>query len=509
MFRYALLGATLAGTLGIVVPASGQDGFFSGLGDLSGGSFASRARAISPDGSTVVGYGTSSAGTEPFRWTLSEGLVGLGNLPGGDYWGSAWGVSADGSVIVGSSGSANGKEAFRWTATTGIVGLGDLPGGEFKSYARGVSADGNVIVGFSASGLSLVEGFRWTPSEGMVPMGFMDQGETVASEAAAVSADGAVIVGWSLWATDEDAEAEAFRWTAATGMVGLGFLPGGDTASFANAVSPDGSIVAGDSFDAYSGDRLRGYRWTAETGMVRLDPNGDEIELAYDMSANGRVIVGEGPNNNAVIWDALNGCRDLKWALTHEYGLDLAGWRLRQALGVSGDGTVLVGYGTNPSGKTEAWIAYLGWAPDDFPFPPDDGNGDDDDGDDGDGDDDGSYGNQWPPPWGDDPYGGDAGVGYGHTDDDTIWPDALVTRPPEDDEDETEWGEDRDNEDASSEDETDQDDMDLSGDESESAAEPPDAFGLLCPTAGALLLGVPLAGAASASARAGRSRRRG
>ena len=346
----------------------------------------------------------------------------------------------------------------------------------------------------------------------MVAMGFMDPGETVASEAAAVSADGSVIVGWSLWATELDAEAEAFRWTAGTGMVGLGFLPGGDTASFANAVSPDGSIIAGDNFDTYSGDQLRGFRWTAQTGMVRLDPNGDEIKLAHGMSADGRVIVGEGSSWNAVIWDAANGTRDLKWALTHEYGLNLEGWNLKEARGVSGDGTVLVGYGTNPSGKTEAWIAYLDWAPDDFPSPPpdggDDGGGEDDgDGDDGD---DGSYGNRWPPPWGEDSHGGDAGIGDGHADDDTVWPYVLITSPPEDSEDETEWNEDRTDEGTAVEDGTDQDETDLTGgDESEAAAGAPEPFGMLCPATGVLLLGIPLVGAASATKRAGRSRRRG
>ncbi|HSJ98753.1 MAG TPA: hypothetical protein VLC53_16880, partial [Myxococcota bacterium] len=45
------------------------------------------------------------------------------------------------------------------------------------------------------------------------------------SSAADVSSDGSVVVGWSMVAGAK----EAFRWTAAEGMVGLGDLPGGDS----------------------------------------------------------------------------------------------------------------------------------------------------------------------------------------------------------------------------------------------------------------------------------------
>ena len=38
---------------------------------------------------------------------------------------------------------------------------------------------------------------------------------------------------------------EAFRWTQATGMVGLGDLPGGSFNSIAWGVSADGSVVVG------------------------------------------------------------------------------------------------------------------------------------------------------------------------------------------------------------------------------------------------------------------------
>ena len=51
--------------------------------------------------------------------------------------------------------------------------------------------------------------------------------------------------------------------------------------------------------------------------------------------------------------------RDLADVLTHDYGLNLSGWTLNDATGVSADGTTIVGDGTDPNGNTAAWIATI------------------------------------------------------------------------------------------------------------------------------------------------------
>lgn len=43
--------------------------------------------------------------------------------------------------------------------------------------------------------------------------------------------------------------------------------------------------------------------------------------------------------------------------LVNDHGLDLTGWTLDTAYGISADGLTFVGYGYNPSGDTEAWVA--------------------------------------------------------------------------------------------------------------------------------------------------------
>jgi probable HAF family extracellular repeat protein len=221
-------------------------------------------------------------------------FMGLGDLPGGFVFSRAFGVSAQESVVVGMSHSDSGVEAFRWTSAGGMVGLGVIPGGSFPSYGAGVSADGSVVVGDSGG-----EAFRWTADGGMVGLGVMPGGSS--SRANGVSADGSVVVG--------DSGGEAFRWTAAGGMVGLGVIPGGSS-SRANGVSADGSVVVGRS------------------------------------SSKERFAV-------AFIWNSTSGMRALEQVLT-ELGIDLTGWTLTYATGVSVDGLTIVG-----SGSQGAWIAVL------------------------------------------------------------------------------------------------------------------------------------------------------
>jgi len=51
--------------------------------------------------------------------------------------------------------------------------------------------------------------------------------------------------------------------------------------------------------------------------------------------------------------------RSVKDVLQDECGPDLTGWTLTEANGISADGNTIVGYGTNPLGNTEAWIAVI------------------------------------------------------------------------------------------------------------------------------------------------------
>jgi probable HAF family extracellular repeat protein len=332
---------------------------FLGLGNLPGRPFPSYATGVSADGSVIVGQSNSGSGAEAFRWTSGEGMVGLGVLRG--TYSSALGVSADGLVVVGTGSSMSGNEAFRWTAGGGMVGLGGLPGGSFDSYAASVSADGSVIVGANSSATS--EAFRWTSGGGMVGLGDLPGGDFQnGSGARAVTADGTVVVG----AGSSTAGREAFRWTSGEGMVGLGDLPGGLSFSSAEDISADGSVIVGDGNSALG---YEAFRWTAGGGMVGLGdlPGGGFESYARGVSADGSVIVGRSDSvsgDEAFIWDVANGMRNLKGLLnellTPADRELLDDWTLRDATAISADGWTVVGWGTNATGNTEAWLAYLG-----------------------------------------------------------------------------------------------------------------------------------------------------
>ncbi len=347
--------------------------FFMGLGDLPGGDFVSSATGVSADGSVAVGIvfsGEVPLG-EGFRWTAQTGLVGLGDLPGGEKLSAAFGVSADGSVIAGTSTSAASNasnpplESLIWTAQTGLVPLGDLPGGTFSSFTNGISADGSTVLGNSDSTLGR-QAFRWTAQTGMVGLGDF-AGGIFNSTATSASSDGAIVVG----SGNNDLGVEAFRWTESTGLEGLGHLAGGEFFSRAFGISDDGLTIVGRSSSANSlgqpitnSSGTEAFLWTTATGMLALGdlPGGNFFSRAIAVSGDGSIIVGQSESDlgeEPFIWDSTQGIRPLVKVLTDDFGLDLSGWTSLTVTDISADETTFVGFGTNPTGNLEGWIANI------------------------------------------------------------------------------------------------------------------------------------------------------
>jgi len=278
----------------------------------------------------------------------AQSFSGLGFLPGGTQ-STASRVSRDGSVIV---GTANGNRAFRWTSAGGMVNLGTLPDGT-DSFASDVSDDGSVVIGtcYTSAG---ARAFRWTSAGGMVNLGLpLDgggDGEAYNTYGVAVSGDGGVVAGFS------DPINDAFCWTVAGGMEDLGTMTGG-TSSHGTGVSADGSTVVGrGGTSGFTG--VRAFRWTSAGGMVSLGTLPGKSSHAYGVSGNGQVVVGVlSSPDAAMLWTSLLGMVDLNTYLP-SLGINLTGWTLTRANGVSGDGLTLVGTGTH-NGLTEAWVAHL------------------------------------------------------------------------------------------------------------------------------------------------------
>jgi probable HAF family extracellular repeat protein len=343
---------------------------------LPNGSYNPYTSTISPDGSAVAGSAIRLPGSDDtaYRWTQSTGTVSLGNL-GGDFpYSKAAAGSLGGSVIVGRASLHPQTPywlAFRWSSTDGMASIGDLAGGRDQSEALGLSRDGSVIVGSSSSkasgsSSSWTEAFRWTEQNGMQGLGGLTVHSSglIHSSANGISLDGNVIVGQS-WSSQGY---EAFRWSEGQ-MIGLGDLPGGEYLSFANDASLDGSVIVGgsDSVLSFPTDpAYEAFRWTAQTGMVGLgDLSGGRFHsVAVAVSGDGNKIVGYsdagGTSDSAFFWDTSTGMRSMESFLTMEVGLDLAGCHLYNASGISEDGMIITGTGACPGAPQAAvWVAVV------------------------------------------------------------------------------------------------------------------------------------------------------
>jgi|JI10StandDraft_1071094.scaffolds.fasta_scaffold34683_2 probable HAF family extracellular repeat protein len=335
----------LANLLALMLAFAGSahSATFTPLGDLPGGHFFSAAYAISADGTTVVGSSTTeNQQVRAFRWTAAAGITPLAPLSR-----DARGVSGDGSFAVGQSASL----AARWDTAGGELMLGDLPGGSTNSFAWAISGDGMTIVGSGTSAAG-GEAFRWRNNEGMVGLGDLPGGG-FSSTAFGISADGNTIVGSS----SSTLGREAFIWQSSNGMQSLGDLAGGLTNSYARDVSADGSVVVG--FGSNSTSQSVAWIWDTAHGMRALPFvfGGAPSSSAWAVSDDGSIAIGSN-NGQAFIWDAQNGTQSLH-ALLFGLGVDVTGWFLTEATGVSADGRSIVGYGINPSGATEAFLAYI------------------------------------------------------------------------------------------------------------------------------------------------------
>jgi probable HAF family extracellular repeat protein len=234
---------------------------------------------------------------------------------------------------------------------TGLGHLGYKASSWSASYACRVSADGSKVVGHSCNGINVnEEAFLWDSATKMQTLRTLGGSFSYAN---GISADGSKIVGYSY----NRANWEAFCWDSINGMQGLGTL--GGSCSYACGVSADGSKIVGYS---HNGDRKEAFLWDNVKGMQGLGTLGGSFSQAWDISADGTKVVGKSYNGSyteAFYWNKAQGMRSLKSLLVKDYGLDLTGWTLVEAKGISADGLTIVGWGINPHGLEEGWFVRL------------------------------------------------------------------------------------------------------------------------------------------------------
>ena len=150
-----------------------ENGEISFLGNVEGGNscdaFYSSGLGISTDGSTGVGMGWISCGTEAFYWTDEDGIVGLGQYEGQST--KAQAVSGDGQLIGGWAQTSN-RATCLWDRDGNITLLGSLQAGNDYGEVQAINNDGTQVVGYcSGNAGNNTEGFVWTEEGGMFGLG--------------------------------------------------------------------------------------------------------------------------------------------------------------------------------------------------------------------------------------------------------------------------------------------------------------------------------------------------
>jgi probable HAF family extracellular repeat protein len=347
-------GGWLGGVLLFCLAWTAYGGRFEILPSLYAG-FQTEGVAVSADGSVVVGSSGTPSGQRAFRWTEATGTVALPVLAGVTMtW--ATDVSSDGAWIAGYGGSSfgtrNGWKAFRYHID-GSMDVIEAAGGGI--WGKGISGDGQRLAGTSqgAGATDPAVAFTWTVSDGVVPLSGPLYPAPAPTNANAISADGAVIVG----DTNNGVSGNGFRWTQQTGMVAVGNFS-------ATATSRDGSVVVG----AITTDEgFQAYRWTEIDGIVELPHPGfgpGYTASALGVSGDGSRVVGYIENQStdlrqAFIWDDIHGNILLKELLENAYGYDLTGWNLTKAYAISDDGNTVVGRGYSPQGADVGFRVFL------------------------------------------------------------------------------------------------------------------------------------------------------
>jgi probable HAF family extracellular repeat protein len=364
-------GSVIVGDVGI--ESGGPEPFIWTEAGMVSLGFAGSAVAVSDDGTTVACNDQVSGA---LFWTETSGVQGLGPL--NEYTPTATDISGDGTTIVGTTAA----EHFRWSLADGVES-GNVQLGESSLSDVSSNHDASVLAGTLDSGQAVVwdetHGWRYLV-DALTSAGIDTQGWNLAS-ATGLSSDGSLIVGFGEdqamanqgfvvrlpltvnlrecvdpepclgGATCSERSAGYVCDCAAgylgrnCGMLEVSPLPDGSD-PIVNALSADGSAFVGTSYD--NTGSYRPVLWTSPSAPEDLGLlSGAFYGTAYDLSADGSVVVGES-GGQAFRWTRSTDMVALGFlpGATSQYSY---------ATAVSADGLVLTGYGTNLNGDIEAF----------------------------------------------------------------------------------------------------------------------------------------------------------
>jgi len=314
---------------------------FEGVGVLTVSHTRSFAKAVSGNGLVVAAVSSDSDfyNSRAFRWL--DGV--RTELTANDYT-YPRGINYAGNHIAGEFRDGDQTRPIDWyfgSSSSGSNSLLTVAGETGPAYAAFPNTNGSILAGncptqnneYPRACVWLnaddeYNGVRLTP-----PDSYEESYITGMSE------DGSVMVGYTY------EPHTAFRWTEADGWVTLP-LPALHDEGSARTITDDGTQIFG-----LSESEL--VRWVDDT------PTATTLSVGFSpeaVSADGSVLVGQS-QSEAAIWDAAHGVRSLSSVLA-SLGVNLSGWVLTAANDVSADGKVIVGDGTH-DGNSSGWIARL------------------------------------------------------------------------------------------------------------------------------------------------------
>lgn len=353
----------------------------------------------------VAGWYTSPDTNDiaPFRWK-AEGGFDFPDFPVNYYYGRATGISWDGETVCGEMGGDEDDQAFIWTKSGGTALLGGLAsvddGG--SSFALAISGDAGTVVGYGFNGNYTVP-FAWTQAGGFVEMQCPAQYNGIKSgRATAVTADGSLVLGWYVKPNGRgNGTRTGVLWNGADGTVATELPLSGTFDTFTGSLTtferqetyamPSHTLTS--TLEAtwipgtYLGPGRKDVVITSSSGgtTTRTDPNTefeppwewsvtdsyvehtgagtaterwvyrDNIEYRvqhemrpYGVSYDGARVVGScGAGPQAFLW--LDKATDTLPAGLTMLGF-LPGDTMSEALGISADGTTVIGRSLGPSG---------------------------------------------------------------------------------------------------------------------------------------------------------------
>jgi probable HAF family extracellular repeat protein len=304
--------------------------------------------SVTGDGQVI----TATSGGGNFRWTQAGGLSALGGNAI-----SAVAISDDGSRISGGIVDGEGKSsAGVWLGGTSWQALGPLGAtgcDASLSSTYDVSGDGSKVVGLGWLGCQ-AHAFSWSEDSGMVDLGTLFASRSTRANGADYAGD--VIVGWQ---DLTNGQRVAARWVDGVESLILG--PSGQYSGEAYDVTADGSLIVGLNC-GYAGTQA--WTWDASTGLHCVSG----LNNLFATSADGSVMGGgngAGPSMQAMIRLGTTVSNLKTWLVGQGVSGPGAWIGLTAVLDISADGSVLVGWGqkSQPFPAVQGWVVVLELAP--------------------------------------------------------------------------------------------------------------------------------------------------